>query len=777
MKRGDERYEAHGPHGQHGATIGAHYPNGQLTRAFRTALSHADPATRRRAEARADAWERVLQGMSDGTLEIGSPVPVRGLPSWVTLEVVRGGFATGAAASGGPLLPYEIEAAGRAGVPAERRALFYHHLTDAGLAELESLLDSGRYQVAVPEEGALLTVAWLLRAGDSAAALSLLDRIEPFADRLRFLPRPSAAAPGDAEIVHRRTAGQVRSALDGRGPSTAVATMNEALAVWNPFADELLTHWLLTAEDGRVGRRITDGWLARGEWLLARYERLAAEHTLCAKHRRPKENLAILRTALEETVTGSRPARPGLLQHAVDSMVRRRGAPGSPEHGALREHQAGIARRPTHGGFARILVERLAPLVQEAGIPGLEPLLAPVTGDEERRTGVPAGSEVPAPLREIVESALAAPIGTLVERGVVPSAEVMAELVPQLVAWTTAQAYADEPLRTLMAAVYRAFRDRRSLLLLNLESQVKLTDLPWVRAVHEHRRPGGGAHGGARDALVRLGGLALRGFPGTILPNPLISELDALARSAHVPVPLTEELAADIFMGAFSGKFVNAAKLAADVLEGTLYERYYGIDYAAVRTIGDTRRSGRFAAPTSRSFAGMCAERAGVPLGSYRPAENGMVIEQAQILTSHNLAALVHPIGVDPEGGWAELARGAFATVCRRVERVHGNPRPLGTIKDAAYAWRQAVFFLALCGPRDQIAAAAWMQEQADRRPAHAAARLAPVLAGLRHVLLDRGPGGGSLDGAAVPGARRFLGWHAGRHWMRDAGPYVNAGL
>ncbi|MEW2355528.1 transcriptional regulator [Spirillospora sp. NPDC029432] len=768
MKRGDERYAVHGNGREHGVVIGAGYPSAQLARAFRTALAHEDAETRRRAEERAVSWERVLQGMADGTLEIGSPAPVRDLPSWVTLEVVRGGFATGEAASGGPLLPYEIEAAERAGVPADRRALFYYHLTDAGLAELGALLDSGRYQVVVPEEGALLTVAWLLRAGDPGAALSLLDRIEPFAGLLRFLPRPSATAPGDAEIVHRRTAGQARGALAVRRPSAAVAAMNEALSVWNPFADELLAHWLETAEDGRAGRRITGAWLARGEELLARYERLAAEHTLCTKHRRPKENLAILRTALEETVTGSGPARPGLLQHAVDSMVRRRGAPGSAGHGALRERQAGIARRPTHGAFARILVERLAPLVQEAGILDLEPLLAPVTADEERRTGVPAGGEVPEPLREIVESALAAPIGTLVERGVVPSAEVMAELVPQLVAWTTAQSYADAPLRTLMAAVYRAFRDRRSLLLLNLEGQVKLTELPWVRAAHEHRLPGGGAHAGARDALVRLGDLALRAFPGTILPNPLVRELDALARSASIQVPLTEELAADIFMGAFSGKFLDAAKLAADLLEGTLYERYYGIDYAAVRSIGDTRWRGRFATPTSRSFAELCAERAGATsLRSYRAAENGMVIEQAQILTTHNLAALVHPIGVDPEGGWAELARGAFATVCRRVERVERDPRPLGAIKDAAYAWRQAVFFLALCGPRDQVAVAAWMQDEADRRPGHAAARLAPVLAGLRHVLLGRG----SLDGTAVPGARRFLGWDAERHWMRDVTP------
>jgi hypothetical protein len=119
---------------------------------------------------------------------------------------------------------------------------------------------------------------------------------------------------------------------------------------------------------------------------------------------------------------------------------------------------------------------------------------------------------------------------------------------------------------------------------------------------------------------------------------------------------------------------------------------------------------------------------------------------------------------VDPAPGWADLARRAFATVCRLVARVHNNPRPLGTIKDAAYAWRQTVFFMAMCGLEDQISVTAWMQDEARRQPEHAALRLAPVLAGLRHVLV-----GGSLDdGSAPPEARRFLGWNADGHWMRQ---------
>jgi hypothetical protein len=160
----------------------------------------------------------------------------------------------------------------------------------------------------------------------------------------------------------------------------------------------------------------------------------------------------------------------------------------------------------------------------------------------------------------------------------------------------------------------------------------------------------------------------------------------------------------------------------------------------------------------------MCRERARLPEGGSWVARNGMVIEQAQILTSHNLATLVHPIGVEPTVTWATLARRGFAGVCRLVGQVHNNPQPLSTIKDAAFAWRQTVFFMALCGLEDQISVMAWIQDEARRQPDHAARRLAPVVAGLRHVLV-----GGSLDDGSAPTARRFLGWSANGHWMRAA--------
>ncbi len=388
------------------------------------------------------------------------------------------------------------------------------------------------------------------------------------------------------------------------------------------------------------------------------------------------------------------------------------------------------------------------------------PLVADVSAGEAAGTGLPAGAPVPVAIRQVVAAALSAPVGTLVERGVVPSAEVLAELVPQLVAVAVAQAYPDEALRTLMAANYRAFRNRRSLLLLNLERQVRAEELPWVRAVADHRVDTEGQEP-AHTTLRQLGELAVQAFPGTLLPNPLVRELGVLARQAEAGAPFVEELAADIFMGTFTPKFLAAARIAAELLGGTLYAHYYGIDYAAVRNLAITEAgealTRHHAARTSPGFARLCTERAGGPTG-WSVAANGKVIEQAQILTTHNLATLVGRVGIRPAPGWDDLARRCFTTVCRKTARLQGNPRPLSTIKDAAYAWRQMIFHLSLCDPATQARVIAELDEETARHPDHVAARLAPALTGLRQVAA-----GGTADSG---GGRRFLGWTTQRHWL-----------
>ncbi len=686
---------------------GINYPLARLADAFATATTHPDAATRQRAAERAERWKSVVAGIVDGTLRIGSRTPVKGLPVWVTPEVVRGGFATGRAL---------------AELPRDAGDEFGRALTPDGLGELLAMLDGGAYRLHYPEAAALPVVAWLVRAGDQEAAEALLRELAPFAQRLRFTPWP-ADGPQDLSTVWRFTVGDVRESLADRAPNARVETMRTTLTVWNPYADELLELWLDTVVDDQVGARTDDAWRSRAARLVARYEELAAAHPPPRRHRDPKENPAILRRCAATLLAGReiRPRPRRLLEHAVRSMVARRGRPGSPEHTALRAAQAANAATPTMQAFARLLATRVAELPQDAGTTLVDELLTPVHEDVP---DIPVGTEIPAALHRIVRRALAGTVPELVAAGVVPSAEVLAKLSPTIAALTVADGYPDAVLGSLMAANYLAFRSRRSLLLLNLQHQATLEELPWVRAVEAHRA--------ARDthATARaLGGLVLEAFPGTVVPNPMVRELAHLAPD----LPWVEELAADIFMGAFSKKFPVAARIAGDLLDGSLYARYYDLDFTAVAD--------------QKSFARWCGDRAGRG-GNYVVA-NGMAIEQAQIVTTHNLATLVHA-GVDAD--WTALAHKAFGRAAR-LARTLGGPRSLRTVKDIAYAWRQLVFFLSLTNSARAFVTERW---------ADAPSALYVPLAGLEHVV-----DGGTFDDSGRGGqGRRLLGWSAKGHWL-----------
>ncbi|MFF3619477.1 hypothetical protein [Streptomyces sp. NPDC002467] len=589
--------------------------------------------------------------------------------------------------------------------PAE---VFAHCLTDEGLARLRSLLDSGRYEMRAPEEAALLVVAWLLRAGEADAAAGLVEELRPHAHEVRFAPRPARLPSPGPELVHRRTVGEAAALLARRGPDAAVEAQREALTVWRPYEDELLAHWRRADAHGPE-------WTADGVVLLERYRSLAAAHTHCTRHLDPKSNAAVLREALEGAVAGRAPSprAAGLLRHALDSMSAKR----EKERQPYRE-------RPAHHELAALVLRRLSVHPVDRGLPqeAVEALVGPVTTEESRDGGLPAGTAVPSSVREIAASVLDAPVEVLLERGAIPSAEVLAELASQVIATYEAQGYADASLRTLIAAAHRSSRPRYTGYWIP-EYHVVVSELPWIRAVdpwHRHERAAR-----ARATLTRLAETSLAAFPGTGLPVLLLCALSRIAGRAELPTELLLEPFADDFSGAASRLVLDAARHAAELLRGTVYERYYGIDFAAVRDMAE--------ADDREGFTRLCADRAGRPVLVPQPAHwrarpaltrDPAVIEQARILTTFNLATLVREAGVSPEPGWAALAKAAF-TEARA---------PAATAKRAARAWRHLLFHLSLCDRAEQTLVLAWIDAEASRLPARTAALLALPLAQLRLV-------------------------------------------
>ncbi len=252
------------------------------------------------------------------------------------------------------------------------------------------------------------------------------------------------------------------------------------------------------------------------------------------------------------------------------------------------------------------------------------------------------------------------------------------------------------------------------------------------------------------------------------MPNKLVREMTALAATAELALPLTEELAADIFMGAFARKFLDAAKVAARHLRGTRYARYYALPCEELLALDDT--SDRWGAKVSPGFFALCEARAA--------AETAPDGERAEGPVPVVAGAQRHHPGAEPDSHHAQPrgavrglrarrgARGARGRAGVAVLRLGVSAAPdapaqdrhaqLIALKASAYAWRQMLFFLSV---GDGAARATFDRESEAHfaeQPEAFRARFGPAMEGLRLVRAGeelRRPGArsGGGHGAAFP--------------------------
>ncbi len=754
------------------------YAGFQLAKALGTTDTHSDPETRERARKRAARWEAIIRNLSDGSVAYGSRTPLRGVPAWATPEVVTGGFVTGELLAAGPLEAHErarLESLPPVTKGNERLALNTFFLTDAGLVELRERLRSGRYEVEVPEETVLLMVAWLADNGHTNEALELVDNLSPWFGNLRFYPAPSDQAKQLGTRMHVQNVERTQKDLRAVRERTRILAQKEAVEVWAPLYDRLVALLLETVEEDRPCRRIPPDWSTRAKALLADYAALRQVHRLCGKPDRAKHSFARLRGVLSRCADDPATLSEGEIsqaRHMLKQYVDKRGHPDGQSCTANRARQRRDVSGPSFKAIAEVVAARLDSHPAGGGVDDTAPLVQPIHIDEASGTGVPEGTHVPEAIRRKVERCLHDTAAVLIDRGLISSGEAFAHVLPQMTSGLRAAGMADPALRRLYAATYRAFRRRRSLLLLDLQKQVQIEELPWVAAMERFRSRDLSGRDLCRQTLEEASSLTLVAFPYAIVPNKLLQELRALARGADVNLPLVDELAADIFMGRFSNKFIASAHCAAEILDGTLYATYYGIDVSEVRQLKAAAAAKRrtwlrwSAPPETDGLAQLCATRAGVALGTWVPVANGMLIEQQQIITTQNLATLFVRLGLaaalreqlDP------MARRCFAWICKRqqmkIDEHHGR---LIMLKNTAYAWRQMIFFLAQL-PSAQVAAfLRWAHEHLEAQQDAFRQRFRPALTGL-----ELAAEGVSLDvpREGSPPARRFLGWSQEPHWL-----------
>ncbi|MFJ2319655.1 hypothetical protein [Pseudomonas sp. NPDC087817] len=751
--------------------VNAGYAAFQLSRALTASPNDADRQARKRVE----RWLRVIEHLKQGSAQYGSRIPFADLPEWVTLEVATGGFATGQLQAGGDLTAYERQlAASIPGIRAghERFDLNAWHLSDPGVAALQERLAKGNYQIDVPEEASLLTVSWLLLNQRTDEARTLIEQIVPFFDRLRFFPTAIDEPPLSTTEVHVFDTASVKKRLIQQPAQPRLAVQKHVVENRLPLYDVAVSLFLLTYQEGWPCRHYPEDWFYRATALGAQIAEVCdAELSSTGPFKtRVTELFALLEQCSRDhaSLTGRQVGR---IRRIVDDFVVKHGHPESDAHAIKRAEQRNHVAAPGHHLIAHAVAARLTNYQDSDGVSDFSPLLKSITDEEAKRHGLIVGTTVPPAVRQRLERCRKGTIAELIDHGLISSGDTVAQVLPAMTAEICSAGYRDGTLRALTGATYRAFRRRRSLVLVNLQSQIKIAELPWVAALETEREASVSSSEGARQAFIEASALTLSAFPQAILPNKLLQEFVALAETAKLDLPFVEEVAADIFMGTFTNKFTRAARQSASLMAGTLYARYYDIDTDGLVGLADRRGSRRASdhwhqSKKSDALATLCAQRANATIGTWQPAINGTILEQQQILTTQNLALLFGELNLKTllNHRLGALALTCFEWICRRqqmqIELYHAR---LVMLKNTAYAWRQMLFYLSMLEGELLRSALDCLESHFAAQPSEFRKRFLPAMIGLRIAAA-----GHQLTSSRQKheGAKVFLGWTTERHWL-----------
>jgi hypothetical protein len=287
--------------------------------------------------------------------------------------------------------------------------------------------------------------------------------------------------------------------------------------------------------------------------------------------------------------------------------------------------------------------------------------------------------------------------------------------------------FSDLRLSRLYCDLAVAFSRRRSLLLLSNcsthQHQVRIHELPWATPLLEGMMDRDEQRD--RDFARTFLKVYWQRFPVTLMPNKVVSALRELlgapsagskrsrvdenenednnaslaARLSPLP-PLLEELAADIFGRTFSSKFVKVARTAAPLLKDTTYSRYYMLEGSLLDQIERKEVTLMDAAVLLRHRYYIHQAPSGVFLFI---SGRGMLIEAAQILTTHNLI-MSHFLFDDnrrDDGSCMTLSmEGIVEQAWRSLIKLNSTPPPQfggacpTHARQVSHAFRQFLFFL-----------------------------------------------------------------------------------
>src|SRR5882757_1693689 len=367
------------------AGVNPGYAAQQIAKSLTTAIHHDDPATRERAKQKISDWTTVLRNMLVGTADYGSRAPIDGVPVWATLKVMTGGFATGELLAGGPLVAHEtklLEKLERVAQGKERQALNAWFLSEGGLADLQERLRTGCYDVELPEESALMVVAWLAQNDHAEEARALIDTLVPFFASLRFYPIPLEHPRRYGARIHLQNVGTTIENLRHIQPNIKVLAQKEAVETWAPYYDRVVALFLETVENDWPCRNYPDGWQERAKVLLGEYTELRDRHKVCGKPERSKGHFAQLRELLARVAAD--PAslngrEVGRIRLILRRYVEKHGIPNSQRSIEARRRAQEDVKGPTFHDIAQTILPRLESCPKNEGLDDVSRVMQPIS--------------------------------------------------------------------------------------------------------------------------------------------------------------------------------------------------------------------------------------------------------------------------------------------------------------------------------------------------------------------------------------------------------------
>lgn len=219
----------------------------------------------------------------------------------------------------------------------------------------------------------------------------------------------------------------------------------------------------------------------------------------------------------------------------------------------------------------------------------------------------------------------------LKELGYIPSSETFVELAQPMEAFLQTIDFdfkeditVEEHLKYLL---YKSFKNMRSLLLLNLESQLKINEIPQYNVLCKvYKRDSKSSNSLILSKLLLS--YYTEWFPGDIMPNRVVKMFYNLLKSEDKNLGLCEEIACDIFQRRFGEKYDTSLNIAKNNMINTLYSEYFELDDIYKNPLNLTGLS----LTLKEKYYGNN--------NAYWTNSNGQQIHASMVLTTHNLTQL-----------------------------------------------------------------------------------------------------------------------------------------